>query len=207
MIGHLTGRLEECTPGQVLIDIGGVGYAVRVSLRTFYAFSGDTGSTVSLHVHTHVREDALILYGFAEQEERAHFEQLIGISGVGPKMALAILSGIGGDELREAVLRQDKTRFQKIPGVGKKTAERVLLELRDKIDAIDPVVASSVAADSGAAAGSAGSPHHDAVSALVNLGYSRDHADRMVLGSIENLGYDASLEAVLRRALGGKVQR
>ena len=207
MIGRLTGQVLACSPGRMLLDVAGVGYDVHIPLSTYYTLSHDSGHTVSLHVHTHVREEALQLFGFASRDEQTVFELLIGISGVGPKLALAILSGIGVDELFETVRGNDGGRLQKIPGVGKKTAERLLLELRDKLrDELRSENAAGLKRQGAAAAADLPGLRPDAVSALVNLGYSRDHADRMVLGSIENLGYDASLEAVLRRALGGKVQ-
>ena len=196
MIGQLTGRLLDCAPDRALVDVGGVGYELRIPLSTYYALSTGAGDTVRLHVHTHVREDALQLYGFAGREERAVFERLIAISGVGPKMALAILSGIGVDELQAAVHGQDRLRLEKIPGVGKKTAERLLLELRDKFRL--PAA--------GAAGVGSSDLRPDAVSALVNLGYTREVAGRAVdraLGGPERPG---TLERVLRLALAGLVR-
>jgi Holliday junction DNA helicase RuvA len=205
MIGQLTGKILDCTPGQVLLDVTGVGYDVRIPLSTFYALSAGEGSVVSLHVHTHVREDALQLYGFASRDERSVFALLIGISGVGPKMALAILSGIGVEELRESVHRQDRGRLQKIPGVGKKTAERLLLELRDKLGA-----GSGHGQEDHPAGGDGhGEPaglRADAISALVNLGYSRDVARRAVERAVADREPSATLESVLRAALAGLVR-
>jgi Holliday junction DNA helicase RuvA len=156
-------------------------------------------------VHTHVREDALQLYGFASRDERSVFALLIGISGVGPKMALAILSGIGVEELRESVHRQDRGRLQKIPGVGKKTAERLLLELRDKLGA-----GSGHGQEDHPAGGDGhGEPaglRADAISALVNLGYSRDVARRAVERAVADREPSATLESVLRAALAGLVR-
>lgn len=205
MIGQLTGKILDCTPGQVLLDVTGVGYDVRIPLSTFYALSAREGSVVSLHVHTHVREDALQLYGFASRDERSVFALLIGISGVGPKMALAILSGIGVAELRESVHRQDRGRLQKIPGVGKKTAERLLLELRDKLGA----GSARPEEDRGAGGDSHGEPagrRADAISALVNLGYSGDVARRAVERAVADRGPSATLESMLRAALASLVR-
>jgi Holliday junction DNA helicase RuvA len=199
MIGRLTGRVLECLPDRLLLDVAGVGYALRIPLSTYYTVNGDSRAPVSLHVHTHVREDALDLYGFASRDERATFEQLIAISGVGPRMALAVLSGIGVDDLRRAVVTQDRARLEKIPGVGKKTAQRMLLELRDKMDLDEPQTAA--AADGEAPARSGGGNREDAVSALANLGYSVDRADRAVGAAIAELGNESALEAVLKTAL------
>jgi Holliday junction DNA helicase RuvA len=195
MIGRLTGTVISCAPDRVLLDVAGVGYEVSIPLSTFYSLPRESGARASLRIHTHVREDALQLYGFASHEERAAFELLIGISGVGPRMALGILSGIGAGELRTTVAQQDRARLQKIPGVGKKTAERLLLELRDKMEAAAP-----------AAAGAAQSLRPDAISALVNLGYSKDVAERAVDRALERPESGDDLEGLLRTALGGLVR-
>lgn len=200
MIGRLTGTLLECHPGQVLLDVGGVGYTLQIPLSTFYVLSHEPGPPVSLLVHTHVRDDALQLFGFAAREEREVFEKLIAISGVGPRLALAILSGIDADELRRTIQQQDRARLQRIPGVGRKTAERVLLELRDKIVVAD-------AADGSVCVPTAGSQEptserRDAISALVNLGYSEDAAGTAVDRARQQLGAEATLESLLRTALG-----
>jgi len=204
MIGRLTGRVVDCTPGDLLLDVAGVGYALRIPLSTFYALSGGSDDlTATLHVHTYVRQDSLQLYGFSTLEERRLFEILISLSKVGPTMALAILSGIGAAELRETVGRQDRTRLQKIPGVGRKTAERLLLELRDRLK--DDGSAAGGRANGPSVEGDGGvadAPWRDAVSALVNLGYSRDRAGDAVDAARQAAGPDAGLEAVLRRALG-----
>ena len=204
MIGRLTGKLLDCAPGRVLLDVGGVGYDLQIPLSTFYGLASELGSTASLHVHTHVREDALLLYGFSTAEERTTFEQLIGISGVGPRLALSILSGIGVSELHEALYRRDRDRLCKIPGVGKKTAERVMLEMRDKL---------KLTGDEPPEPGDApvhGEPeptfHGDAVSALVNLGYSSSVSERAVRAAIKQDGESGSLEALLKGALRGLVR-
>ena len=196
MIGRLRGRVLTASPGRVLLDVAGVGYEIQIPLSTFYALPSASETPVSLHVHTHVREDALQLYGFATEEERTVFEQLISISGVGPRLALAILSGIGVDELRRAVRDEDRPRLCKIPGVGRKTAERVLLELRDKLDRI-----LDRARESGATS-AAGAPYEDAVSALVNLGYTPDVARRAVDRALAGSGAPADLQGLLKTALG-----
>lgn len=205
MIGQLTGKILTCSPGHVLLDVTGVGYDVHIPLSTFYALSAGEGSVVSLHVHTHVREDALQLYGFASRDERSVFALLIGISGVGPKMALAILSGIGVEELRESVRHQDRCRLQKIPGVGKKTAERLLLELRDKLGAESGRAASDRPTGGDGDDEPAGL-RTDAISALVNLGYSRDVASRAVERAAAGRGPATTLESVLRAALASLVR-
>jgi Holliday junction DNA helicase RuvA len=203
MIGRLTGTIVSCDPGHVLLDVAGVGYDVQIPLPTFYALSRSADrSEVRLHVHTHVREDALQLFGFVDREERDAFRVLIGIAGVGPRTALAILSGIGAEELRATVHGRDSERLQRIPGIGKKTAERLLLELRDKL-APGPADPTGKGADRTAA--SAGL-ETDAVSALVNLGYSRPVARRAVERAATRLGASAALESVLRAALAGLVR-
>jgi Holliday junction DNA helicase RuvA len=202
MIGRFPGKLLSHSPGRLLIDVAGVGYEVRIPLSTFYTLTGGVGADVSLHVHTHVREDALELFAFASGAERAVFEQLIAISGVGPRMALAILSGIGVKELYETVQGRDRTRLERIPGVGKKTAERLLLELQDRLPEEVPATGPE-----GAAAKATGTGlRPDAISALVNLGYSRDVAGRVVDRTLERTDPPGSLESLLRAALAGLVR-
>jgi len=203
MIGRLTGEIVECAPDRVLLDVAGVGYAVQIPLSTYYVVSDRAGQAVSLHVHTHVREDVLQLYGFASREERAAFEMLIGISGVGPRLALAILSGIGADELRHAVREQDRARLQQIPGVGKKTAERLLLELRDRLERAG---SGAVARNPVGHAAARTSARGDAVSALTNLGYSLEVARQAVDAASQELGEGASLESLLKAALARLVR-
>jgi len=213
MIGRLVGRIVECEPGRVLLDVGGVGYAVQIPLSTFYALGASDpssaaaaggsggGATTTLQIHTHVREESLELYGFATAEERGSFELLIGISGVGPRLALAILSGIGADELRLAVAGQDRQRLQRIPGVGRKTAERLLLELRDKFAIATPRPDGSTSGEAGEAVTEADRRRADAISALVNLGYTRDRARQAVDEALERLGEPAEIETLLKAAL------
>jgi Holliday junction DNA helicase RuvA len=202
VIGRLSGTLLEHSPGEILLDVGGVGYALQIPLSTFYALTDRAQATVTLHVHTHVREDALSLYGFATREERTMFTRLIAISGIGPRVALAILSGIGVEELAEAVMNGDRARLQRIPGIGRKTAERLLLELGDRLKPPKRYAAAAV----GATTTAGGKVRTDAVSALVNLGYPEDVAARAVSTAESSLGPDPSLEDLLRSALGGLVR-
>lgn len=200
MIGRLTGHIVECTPGSVLLDVGGVGYFLHIPLSTFYPLSQRPSDITTLHVHTHVRQEALLLFGFATPGERMTFERLIAISGVGPKIALAVLSGIGVDELEIAVRNADRDKLQRIPAIGRKTAERILLELKDRLDREDRSSRKSGKARPVATAGSDGLGS-DAVSALCNLGYSRDSAADAVEAASRELAEGASLEGLLRAAL------
>ncbi len=194
MIAMLEGALAEKSPDEVVLDVGGVGYEVRVPLTTFVALP-DAGKTVRLRIHTHVREEALQLYGFLRDDERALFRQLLGISGVGPRVALAILSGLPVEQLMGAIRDGDVRRLTGIPGVGKKTAERILIDLRDRVDAI--------AAASGEPAAGPGDGDVSAatVGALLNLGYPQAHAERAVRAALEELGRDVTLENAIREAL------
>ena len=197
VIGRLSGALVERSPGRVVLDVAGVGYEVQIPLSTFYELPepGDERPVV-LHVHTHVRAEALQLYGFARKQERRAFERLIGISGVGPRLALAFLSGIGVQDLAKAVEHGDRARLQRIPGVGKKTAERVLLELKDRLGFDEPEVARP-----GEAPTATSGPRDDAVSALINLGYAAQTAERAVDAVLAEEGDTVELETVLRSAL------
>ena len=174
MIAHLRGRLLEKHPNRVIVDVQGVGYEAHVPLSTFYEMA-EPGSEIALRIHTHVREDALTLYGFATLLELQLFDRLIGVSGIGPKLALAVLSGIEPGDLVTAVRQSDVARLTAIPGVGKKTAERIGLELKDKMAAFLPAPGAA------AAPVSAGeSLRTDVLSALINLGYHRPLAERAV---------------------------
>lgn len=166
MIGRLTGRLVARHPPQVLLDVGGVAYEIDVPMSTFYGLPG-TGESVTLHTHLLVREDAHTLYGFATLDERAAFRQLIRISGIGARTALAVLSGLSVAELAHAVALQETARLTKIPGIGRKTAERLLLELKGKLTEALPGTAAAAAPDSASA---------DVLHALVGLGYSEKEA-------------------------------
>jgi Holliday junction DNA helicase RuvA len=172
MIAFLRGRVLEKHPNRVIVDIAGVGYDVAVPLSTFYT-AGEPGAEITLRVHTHVREDQLALYGFATALELSVFERLIAVSGIGPKLALAVLSGIEPRELIAAIQRSDVARLTRIPGVGKKTAERIVVELRDRLPkAIDVTAAGAPPPAAGDAL------RDDLVSALTNLGYHRQAVDR-----------------------------
>ena len=192
MIAHLRGEVLRKSPQEVVVDVSGVGYRVLIPVSTFYRLPSE-GEAVSLLVHTHVREDALALFGFASRSEQALFERLIEVAGVGPKLAINILSGIEAGELAEALRGSDLARLTRIPGVGKKTAERLVVELKDKM----PTLAGAPEADLPA---SAGGLKDDLASTLVNLGYSRADADK---GAERALREDGSgrFEDLLRRAL------
>ena len=194
MIAFLRGRLGEKQPNRIIVDVGGVGYDVAVPLSTFYTL-GESGAEVALRVHTHVREDTLALYGFATILELQIFERLIGISGIGPKLALAVLSGIDVADLVRAVQAGDVARLTAIPGVGKKTAERIGLELKDKLP---PALAAEVAAQ--ADKDGTGGLRGDLLSALLNLGYHRPLADKAVDAALKKVE-PKTFEAVLKQAL------
>lgn len=193
MIARLCGRLVEKQPSRVILDVSGVGYEVHVPLSTFYGL-GDVGAEVTLRVHTHVREDVLSLFGFATSLEQRIFERLIAVSGIGPRLALAVLSGIEPPDLVRAVRGGDVARLTAIPGVGQKTAERIALELKDRLP---PVVEAEAAP--GAAAPSPSDLRQDVLSALLNLGYHRPLAERAVDAALKS--GDGSFEQTLRRAL------
>ena len=197
MIASLRGNILEKHPNRIVIDVNGVGYEVFVPLSTFYGL-GDAGSTIAVRIHTHVREDALLLYGFATLLEQELFERLIGVSGIGPKVALAVLSGIEPQELIHAIERGDLARLTAIPGVGKKTSERIVLELKDRLPR-----AQAVAIAAGGAPPDAPVMRDDVVSALVNLGYHRPLAEKAAEAAIKTLGpaSDASFERMLKQAL------
>jgi holliday junction DNA helicase RuvA len=175
MIALLRGRLLEKHPNRVIVDVGGVGYDVQVPLSTFYQ-AGEPGGDVTLRVHTHVREDQIALFGFATRLEQQLFERLISVSGIGPKVALSVLSGIEPAEFVRAVLQADAARLTSIPGIGRKTAERITLELRDRLPAIEPSLAAAASEPSTPASGL----RDDVMSALVNLGYQRPAVEKAV---------------------------
>ena len=192
MIGLLRGRLLEKRPNQVILDVGGVGYLVAVPLSTFAAL-GELHAEVTLLIHTHVREDALALYGFLSQREKHLFELLLGASGVGPSLALKILSGMNVEELVPAIRTGDLARLTKIPGVGRKTAERMVVELKDKLEAV------AVEAEKPTPASPAG-VEADVKSALTNLGYDERTADTALAEAKREAG-TASFEKLLRVTL------
>ena len=192
MIGQLRGRLAEKRPNQVLVDVGGVGYLVQVPLST-YASLGELHTEVALLIHTHVREDALALFGFMSAREKHFFELLISSSGVGPALALKILSGMSVEELVPAIRGGDLVRLTKIPGVGRKTAERIVVELKDKLEA------GAIETEKPAAASAAGIDA-DVVSALVNLGYDARAAEDAAREAKREAGAN-NFEKLLRAAL------
>lgn len=190
MIAQLQGRLLRKAPQEAVVDVGGVGYRVVIPLSTFYRI-GEPGTEVTLLTHTHVREDALALFGFLTATEQALFERLIEVSGVGPRLAVSVLSGIEAPELVTALRAGDVARLTRIPGVGRKTAERLVLELKDKVQGI-AAEEPSLAAPSSA--------KEDLVSALVHLGYSRPEAERGVDRALQG-GAEGPFEELLRRTL------
>ena len=193
MIAHLRGTILEKHPNRVVVDVGGVGYDVAVPLSTFYGLA-DAGGPILLRVHTHVREDAISLFGFTTALELDLFERLIGISGIGPKVGLAVLSGIEPQELIIAIERGDLARLTAIPGVGKKTSERIVLELKDRLP-------KAQAAPAAAGTGEASALRDDLLSALMNLGYHRPLAEKAVDAALASAGRDAGFERTLKQAL------
>jgi len=192
MIGYLEGTLKQLDATRALVVAGGVGYEVHISLQTYYKLEGQRD--VALAIYTHVREDALSLYGFASGEEKFAFEKLISISGIGPTLAQKILSGIEPSDLAEAVARGDVRKLSSIPGVGKKTADRIVLELRDKLLIPEsareqPVASTRTSVDD------------DVHSALINLGYRPRDAESALDLARKELGNDAELSALLKAAL------
>jgi Holliday junction DNA helicase RuvA len=190
MIAHLRGRLIAKHPNQAIVEAGGVGYDVTISVPT-YSDLPTAGGEVALHIHTHVREDAIALFGFLRQDEKLLFERLISVSGIGPKLAITILSGMPTPDMVSAIRGNDIARLTRIPGIGKKTAERMVLELRDKLEHF---VATPAAAPV--------SPiEEDVISALVNLGYQRAAAER-ALAAAGKHGAKADFDVLFRDALG-----
>ncbi len=189
MIAHLRGRLLTKHPNQAIVDCAGVGYDVTISVPTFSDLP-NIGAEVSLFIHTHVREDALALYGFLRSQDKQLFERLISVSGIGPKLAITIVSGMPADEMVSAIRGNDVARLTRIPGIGKKTAERMTLELRDKLDAFTaaPIRAASPIED-------------DVLSALLNLGYQRPAAEKAVAAAAGANGKSASFETLFKQAL------
>jgi Holliday junction DNA helicase RuvA len=191
MIAHLRGRLFSKQPGQAIIEAGGVGYDVTISVPTFTALPAE-GVEVSLHIHTQVREDVLALFGFLDLNEKRLFERLITVSGVGPKLAVTILSGLNPERTVTAIRAQDHATLTRIPGVGKKLAERLVVELKDKLE--DMATAPAVA--------SAGPAAEDVLSALVNLGYQRPAAQKAIESAVaKNKTAGESFEELFRAAL------
>jgi holliday junction DNA helicase RuvA len=191
MIAHIRGRLLSKHPNQAIVEAAGVGYDVTISVPTFSELPAP-GGEVALHIHTHVREDALALYGFLRQSEKQIFEKLISVSGIGPKLAITILSGMPADEMAGAIRGNDVAKLTRIPGIGRKTAERMVLELRDKLpkEAFgEPATLPSITP-----------VEEDVLSALMNLGYQRAAAER-ALTSVSRNGKAASFEVMFRESL------
>ena len=194
MIAHLKGQLAYKSPEYTIVDVNGVGYQVFTPLSTYYALP-NLGQTVSLRVHTRVREDELKLFGFLTEEEQTIFQKLITINKVGPRLALGILSGMSPADLFSAVMNNDIARLSTIPGVGKKTAERLTLEMKDKL--ADLALAMDHQPESARAEGF----YDDALSALVNLGYKKPEAEKALKTIYNQNGKDASLEDLIKESL------
>ncbi len=190
MIAHLRGKLLSKNPNQAVVEAAGVGYEVNITIPTFSALPA-AGTEVALFVHTHVREDALSLFGFLKADEKQLFEKLLSVSGIGPKLAITILSGMPTDAMVAAIQGNNVAALTRIPGIGKKTAERMVLELRDKLESFGVVPSAAIA-----------SPvEEDVISALINLGYQRPVAEKVMARLGKTAG--ESFEVLFRRALAG----
>ncbi|MFN2515356.1 MAG: Holliday junction branch migration protein RuvA [Pyrinomonadaceae bacterium] len=202
MIAHLSGTLLSKQATSAIVDVNGVGYEIMIPVSTFYDLE-ELGSTVQLRIYTHVREDALQLYGFKTARERELFLRLISVSGIGPKLGITLLSGMSADEMIASIRTNNLARLTLIPGVGRKTAERLVMELRDKVASLS----SAELEEELGAKTSAGSPlptedsmRSDVLSALLNLGYQRNSAEKAVTSALDE-GGDISVELILRRSL------
>lgn len=202
MIAHLSGTLLSKQATSVILDVGGVGYEITIPVSTFYELE-DPGATVQLRIYTHVREDALQLYGFKTARERELFTRLISVSGIGPKLGITLLSGMNADEIIASIRTNNLARLTLVPGIGRKTAERLVIELRDKVAALS----SAELEDELGAKSATGGPlttedamRSDVLSALLNLGYQRSAADKAVTAAIDE-GGEISVEVILRRSL------
>ena len=192
MIALITGKLVQKQPNQIIVEVGGVGYELTIPLSTYYEL-GDPGMDITLRVHTHVREDALQLFGFRTEQEKKIFLHLTSVTGIGPKLAITILSGMGADDLVRAIHTGDLARLVGIPGVGKKTAERMLVELKEKMQSLSPAAAEKPAMTAAALT-------DDVVSALVNLGYPKNVAEKAASSALKEMP-DANFSATLKLAL------
>ena len=192
MIAHLRGKLLAKTPNRAILETGGIGYDVTITVPTFTELP-QVGAEVSFHIHTYVREDVLALYGFSRPEEKDLFERLISVSGIGPKLAVTILSGMAADEMVGAIRGNDVMRLTKIPGIGKKTAERMVLELRDKLPPLGAEAVTEIPTLTAV--------QEDVMSALINLGYPRAVAEKAV-STVAKDGDNDSFEKMFRGALG-----
>jgi Holliday junction DNA helicase RuvA len=198
MIAYLSGKLFEKEANLVIVDVGGIGYEVIIPLSTFYDL-GEIGEDVSLRIFTYVREDVLQLFGFKTVRERELFLLLISVSGIGPKSAITALSGMSADEIIGAIRQNNLGRLNSIPGVGKKTAERLVIELRDKIGKLSAVSAEEMRAE-GIPQTSGDDVYDDAISALINLGYQRNAAEKALKQAVQE-GTEMSVQKLLRKSL------
>ena len=201
MIAHLNGTLLSKQATSVIVDVGGVGYEVTIPLSTFYDLE-DAGSAVQLRIYTHVREDTLQLFGFKTIRERELFLKIISVSGIGPKLGITLLSGMSADDLIASIRSNDLARLTLIPGVGRKTAERLVIELREKVTALTSAQLEEELSAKAAVSGeqSQDSVRSDSLSALLNLGYQRSSAEKAIDNAIAE-GGDVTVESVLRRVL------
>jgi len=201
MIAHLSGTLFSKQATSVIVDVGGVGYEVTIPLSTFYELD-DTGKPVQLRIYTHVREDTLQLFGFKTIRERELFLKIISVSGIGPKLGITLLSGMSADELIAAIRANDLARLTLIPGIGRKTAERLVIELREKVAALTSAQLEEALTMKAAATGESRQDdvRADALSALLNLGYQRGSAEKAIDSAIAE-GGELTVETVLRRVL------
>ncbi len=194
MIAHLKVTLSYSSSGSVVIDVSGVGYEVSIPLSTYYGLP-EIGSKVDLMTHTFVRDDAIKIFGFLTYDEKELFQLLIGVSGIGPKLACNIISGTSVDGFFAAISSEDLATIQSIPGIGKKTAQRVILELKDKVAKLE------LSHKGVSKAGKEGGFREDAISALLNLGYRQPQANEAITKATESLGDDAGLQDILKEAL------
>jgi Holliday junction DNA helicase RuvA len=189
MIAYLKGRILHKTPGHVVVDCAGVGYAATIPLTTYFKL-GEVGDPIELHIHTHLSDTALALYGFTSTDERELFLKLISVSGIGPKLAMNLLSGMDAGELREAVRESDVARISMVPGIGKKTALRIAMELADKMEKKEKVLAAKGSQEK-----------EDLISTLMNLGFRRKEVERVVDDTLRYFKSDAGFEKLLRECL------
>jgi len=202
MIAHLSGTLLSKQATSVILDVNGVGYEITIPVSTFYDLE-EPGATVQLRVYTHVREDALQLYGFKTARERELFLRLISVSGIGPKLGITLLSGMSADEMIASIRTNNLARLTLIPGVGRKTAERLVMELRDKVASLSSAELEEelgAKSSAGASIPTEDSMRSDVLSALLNLGYQRSAAEKAVASAVDE-GGDISVELILRRSL------
>lgn len=200
MIAHLSGTLLSKQATSVIVDVSGVGYEVNIPLSTFYDLE-DLGSTVQLRIYTHVREDAIQLYGFKTARERELFLKVISVTGIGPKLGITLLSGMSADEMIASIRTNNLARLTLIPGVGRKTAERLILELREKVaDLSSTQLEEELGAKPGAGEPTEDTVRADALSALLNLGYQRSGAEKAIDAALGE-GGDVNVESILRRSL------